>query len=270
MPQINMVDRYSSTLSGSYTAGGGSLSVTSASGLPTGTTNFYVIVKAEGANTEEVFLVTAVSGTTLTVTGAQAGTSASNHASSAVIIGSIMVAQAFKQLGFVLLAEQVASTSASLDFPNVITSAYDEYMFEMIQIVPSTDGVRMCIRCSQNNGSSYDTTSGHYAWQAFAMVTSAAGANGNTSDTSMSVNNGQTSGAQNSSWNGTYRIYAPGSAIQKVFLGQGHGFDTSGTRIISYTFGGSYTQTGAVDAFQILCSSGNIASGTVRVYGLAK
>jgi hypothetical protein len=257
-------------LSGSYTSGGGTLSVTSASGLPNGACNYYVIVKAEGANTEEVFLVTSRSSTTLTVTGAQAGTSASNHASGAVIIGSIMAAQAFKQVGFVLLKSQTASGSASLDFTDIITSDFDEYMIEMIQLVPATDGARVRIQVSTNNGSSYDTTSGHYAWQAFAMVTSAAGANGNASDDSMSVNNGQTSGAQNSSWNGTYRFYAPASAIQKIFLGQGHGFDTSGTRIISYTFGGSYTQTGAFDAFRINMSSGNITSGTVRVYGLAK
>jgi hypothetical protein len=98
MPTLNFVDRYSSTLSAGYTAGGTSLSVASASGLPSGACNFYVIVQAEGANTEEVFQVTNVSGTALTVAYAQAGTANSNHASGAVVLGSIMTAAAFAQL----------------------------------------------------------------------------------------------------------------------------------------------------------------------------
>jgi hypothetical protein len=97
MPALNFVDRYSSTLSAGYTAGGTSLSVASASGLPSGACNFYVIVQAEGANTEEVFQVTNVSGTTLTVAYAQAGTANSNHASGALVIGSIMTVAAFTQ-----------------------------------------------------------------------------------------------------------------------------------------------------------------------------
>jgi hypothetical protein len=97
MPALNFVDRYSSTLSASYTAGGTSLSVASAAGLPSGACNFYVIVQAEGANTEEVFQVTNVTGTTLTVAFAQAGTANSNHNSGATILGSIMTAAAFTQ-----------------------------------------------------------------------------------------------------------------------------------------------------------------------------
>src|SRR5574340_30043 len=91
---LNFIDRYSSTLSAPYTSGGTSLSVTSAAGLGSGAVLYYAIVKAEGANTEEVFKVTNVTGTTLTVVGAQAGTAASNHASGAGIIASIMTAAA--------------------------------------------------------------------------------------------------------------------------------------------------------------------------------
>ena len=88
---LNLFDRYTTTLASSYTAGGGSLSVGSAAGLPSdGTVDFYLIVQAEGSNTEEVFHVTSKTGTTLTVTGAQANTGASNHSSGATVIGPIM------------------------------------------------------------------------------------------------------------------------------------------------------------------------------------
>lgn len=95
---VTFVDRYQSTLASGYTSGGGSLSVTSASGLPSGTCYFFAIVRAEGVNTEEVFLVTNVSGTTLTVTGAKAGSSASNHGAGATIIAAIMSKDAYTQM----------------------------------------------------------------------------------------------------------------------------------------------------------------------------
>src|SRR5581483_9995896 len=101
MATLQHADRYQSTLSSSYTAGGTSLSVTSAasgaSQLPTDG-DFFLIVQADGANTAEVFLVTSRSGTTLTVIGAQAGTSASNHASGATVIGTIYGAGAWQRL----------------------------------------------------------------------------------------------------------------------------------------------------------------------------
>jgi hypothetical protein len=93
-------DRYQSTLSSAYTSGGSSLAVaglgSGASALPS-TGDFYVLVEAEGSNTEEVLKVTAISGSTLTVTGAQAGTAASNHASGAQIRGPIVTAGCLNQ-----------------------------------------------------------------------------------------------------------------------------------------------------------------------------
>ena len=94
---LNYVDRYTSTLASGYTSGGGSLSVSVGPTGISGACYFLVIVQAEGVNTEEVLLVTNISGTTLTVTGAQAGTSASNHGAGAVIIGSIMSSLAYSQ-----------------------------------------------------------------------------------------------------------------------------------------------------------------------------
>lgn len=107
---LQFVDRYQSTLASGCTLPCTSLSVSSASGLPalSGTQFFMLIVKADGGNTEEVFKVTAISGTTLTVTGAQAGTTASNHGAGATVIASIMTAGAYSQFQTDILA-QVAS-----------------------------------------------------------------------------------------------------------------------------------------------------------------
>jgi hypothetical protein len=93
---LTFIDRYESTLNASYSSGGASLIV---SGAPTDGSAYpyWVVVEAEGVNTEECFKVTARTGTTLTVTGAQFNTAASDHASGAVIKGSIMGKAAFEE-----------------------------------------------------------------------------------------------------------------------------------------------------------------------------
>lgn len=122
---LNLVDRYSSTLGSSYTSGGGTLTVASATGLPSGACYFIAVVKAEGANTDEYFLVTNVSGTTLTVTGAQSGSSASNHASGAVIKASIMTAGAYTQLLLDALSPATVNhTTGNIITPGSLTTGY--------------------------------------------------------------------------------------------------------------------------------------------------
>jgi hypothetical protein len=90
-------DRYSATVATAYGAGGTTLVVSSATNLPS-SGNFYLLIQAESSNTEEVVLVTAVSGTTCTISGAQANTSASNHSVGATVIGTILTSGAITQL----------------------------------------------------------------------------------------------------------------------------------------------------------------------------
>ena len=73
------------TLNGNITSGATTLVVTSASGFPT-TGNFRIIVDSE------IMLVTAVSGTTFTITRAQEGTSAAAHTSGVGVAHVLTVA----------------------------------------------------------------------------------------------------------------------------------------------------------------------------------
>lgn len=76
------------TLNGGINNSTTSIVVTSATGFPSAG-NFRIIVKAEGANTDEIMTVTAVSGTTYTVTRASEAVAgvqaASAHASGAIV-----------------------------------------------------------------------------------------------------------------------------------------------------------------------------------------
>lgn len=275
---LDFVDRYLSTLSASYTSGGTTLSVTSAAGLPSGASDYYLIVLAEGTNTEEVFHVTSRSGSNLTVAGAQAGSVASDHANGAVILGSFMTKVAFTQFqadtvakgGMVLLEQHTANNSATLDFTSCITSAYDDYLIEFVNLLPAS-GTNYCLmRFSTDGGLNFDANN-NYEY-ALAYVYTAAEAIGGTSasDTKIVVcGSNWASGTLGAI--GSVRLIDPlnPSLHKGAVIDIAYYHDSVNGVLRVYGFG-RYKSNSAVNAFRILASSGNLASGTVRCYGLAK
>lgn len=174
--------------------------------------------------------------------------------------------------GKVLLEQHTASTSASLNFTTGITSTYDEYEVELIQIVPATNSVNILLRVSTNGGSSYDSGS-NYSWAGFrssAIGSASAGSSGTTSiglDASGTQSNSSTTGGLN----GSFRIFNPlGGSMYTRFTGNIGINDGTGNPDVTIILSGSYKSTTAVNAFQILASSGNLTSGTIRLYGIKK
>lgn len=71
-------------------------------------------------------------------------------------------------------------------------------------------------------------------------------------------------------FNGSWRLFNPQSTTAaKYFVGQAGYVDNAGT-VIGTTITGIYIPTTAVTALRFLMSSGNITSGTIRIYGVAK
>jgi hypothetical protein len=176
----------------------------------------------------------------------------------------------------VLLEQHTASSSAELDFTTAITSTYDEYMIEVLHLVPATNGVSIGLQFSTDGGSTYDSTSGHYASQAWRWIASAAGAGGSTSTTGIGIDGGGgvdsvSNAASQGGLSGTYRLFDPGSSsIYKHLVGSTTFYNSGSAQYDAAALGGQYLQTTAVNAFRIYATSGNLASGTVRVYGIAK
>src|SRR3569833_11598 len=83
--------------------------------------------------------------------------------------------------GLVLLEQHTASASASLVFTTCISSTYDEYQIQIVNLVPATNAVALYLAFSTDGGSTYDTTSGHYTWaQNYAIASSTGGNSGTT------------------------------------------------------------------------------------------
>ena len=82
-----------------------------------------------------------------------------------------------------LLEEHTASSSATLDFTTAITSAYDIYQFEFINIIPATNGALFNMRVSTDGGSTYDAGA-NYGWASWRWLSSGSGTQGANSGAS--------------------------------------------------------------------------------------
>ncbi len=166
----------------------------------------------------------------------------------------------------VWLETQTASSSATLDF-STLSSAYVEYLIEVRNLVPDTNGAALLVQ--GYTGSAFDTTSGNYMGGS-VFVQMDGGGNGNNSG-KISFSGAYLSDA--------YEAAQPGiSASIKLFN------DASGVNWRQLLFqtngpgngGGYFTQAGGAIwkstvqtvRLRFLLSSGNMASGSILLYGV--
>lgn len=170
----------------------------------------------------------------------------------------------------VLLESHIASASATLDFTTFISSTYDEYLIELVSILPANSAVQFFLRMSTDGGATYDSTA-VYEWGGFRWVGGGSATSGGTADTSIGLaSNGSLGNGATSSFNGHLRLSNPeSSAMHKHVWGQASYIDSLGSYVGVSTFG-VYKITTAVNALRFAMSAGNISSGTIRAYGIAK
>ena len=174
----------------------------------------------------------------------------------------------------VLISTQTASSSSTISFTSGIDSTYKEYIFKYTDIHPATNGAFFQFNMSADSGSNYNvtkTTTSFYAYH-----TESGSASALTYDTGQDLSQG--TGFQNllyaisndndSTGSGELRIFDPSST---TFLK--HFIATSNTAAnspysINFYYGGYGNTTSAVDAIQFKMDTGNIDSGTIKMYGV--
>jgi hypothetical protein len=177
--------------------------------------------------------------------------------------------------GWTLLEQHTASTSATLEFTSWYSSTYDEYVIELVKVLAATNTADLFLRMSTNGGSSYDSGA-NYGWAAASFRSGGASLATNGGESGQNqINLTALLGTDNTAtWGGvrgTLRFADPASAVSYKFVhGQTMFRYGSGSFTIVCEIGGSYQVTTAVNALQFVCSSGNITSGTIRIYGLEK
>lgn len=173
--------------------------------------------------------------------------------------------------GWVPLAEIVASASASIDLTSVITATYDAYVIVIDKLRPSVDQAGGLLRVSTDNGSTWKTTS--YMYANTYTTTGASSTVGATSGLSITFT--KASGSTSSPGNGTtdgisghITIWPNGSAKHKSIKYQIMHNRDSNPDLATLDGAGVWRGTTAVNAVQLLPTSGNWTSGNVRIYGI--
>lgn len=172
--------------------------------------------------------------------------------------------------GLVLLEQHTASASASLDFTTCITSTYDDYLIELISIVPATNAALLQLLLSTNGGSTYDSGNNYNCAvrqesPGFANILGGSAVAFAIKTTTM------TNVASDGGVSGSIKLFNPLSSTKNknltilAFVG-----NASDNNPYYNAGGGYYKSTTAVNAFRLIMSSGNIASGTARCYGIVK
>ena len=170
-----------------------------------------------------------------------------------------------------------ASSSATLSFVDgssdvVLDNTYRTYIFKFINIHAATDNVKLTFQGSIDAGSNYNvamTTTVFYSYNdgtntAVAYYSSEDQAQG-TAFQNLLINSGN---ENDECVSGELWIFSPSSTtFVKHFLARGNAHQ--GTYSQETHVAGYFNNTDDVDAVQFKMSSGNIDSGTIKLYGIA-
>lgn len=164
------------------------------------------------------------------------------------------------------LGSATASGSTALVFESLFSSTYDEYVIDMVSLVPATDGASFGLQ--YRIGGSYITA--NYRWGANQPTENASGNSGGSGQSLIGVLPA-TGNASGESASGLVRIYNPLSAsLYKLATFQGNCTSTTTTHIATHGGGFYSAATTALDGARIIASSGNITSGAAHLYGVKK
>lgn len=165
----------------------------------------------------------------------------------------------------VLLDTKTASTSSTIDFTSFIDGTYDNYLIKISGMVPSSNGFDLLMRVSVASTFKSDAL---YYWGLSQIHQG--GANvplGGTTDTSIKLGDSLPNTAANGLRYDINFSNPDSTALYTTFDGSGSGFQTT-NGVSGYTPAGYYLNTAAIDGIRFLMSTGDIASGIFRLYGI--
>jgi hypothetical protein len=174
----------------------------------------------------------------------------------------------------VLISSQTASNSASISFTTGIDSTYKEYQFYFIDINPASDAVDFSFNLSTDSGANYNVTktttwflARHDEGDTDTALTYETGLDLAQSTSYQRFNYSSGNGADESQA-GTFILFNPASTTYvKHFMSNTNQYHSANYSMNSYMAGYGNT-TSAINAVDFKFSSGNIADGTILLYGI--
>ena len=196
-------------------------------------------------------------------------------------ISSVTSAASFPAGAMTLIKTLTASSSANLSFVHgssdvVLDNTYPIYVFKLINIHPATNDVAFKFNLSADTGSNYNvtkTTTNFGAYQAENDSEAAIGYD-TSRDLAQSTaaqgffSSGDLGNGNDESTSGQFTLFNPSSTtFVKHFMSVVNYYNQGNYSINTFVAGYGNT-TSAIDAVQFTMSSGNIDSGTIKLYGI--
>ena len=174
----------------------------------------------------------------------------------------------------VVLAEAVASASATLDITAGLDNTYDRFELELNDLVPATNDVEAYLRIGTGVGPTWQAGVGAYSSSILGIAVGSTALVGKTTtfiplSQAPGGNNGVISLAGYGGVRGLIRFYNPENAVRWFCDIQASHF-AGGGALVSLTGSGYYGAASAITGLRFLFSSGNITSGSIRLLGYRK
>jgi hypothetical protein len=174
----------------------------------------------------------------------------------------------------VLLSTQTASNSASISFTTGIDSTYKEYQFYFINIRPASTS-NFTFNLSTDSGSNYNVTKTSTSFEAYNdeagtsfALSYNAGQDLAQSTAFQFLGAGVGSGADECIA-GSMQLFNPSSTTYvKHWISNADSYYVTPPYSINLFTAGYGNTTSAINAIQFKFSSGNIADGTILMYGI--
>ena len=194
-------------------------------------------------------------------------------------LSSVTSASSLPTGAMTLIKSQTASSSSTISFVDgtsdvVLDSTYPIYLFKFINMHPATDNVDFLVNFSADGGSNYNVTKTTTFFAAYqnesgsATSLTYADANDLSQSTDYQMLNDGVGNGNDESCVGTMHLFSPSSTtFVKHFMATSHRYYYTDYAIVDYMAGYCNT-TSAINAVQFKFQSGNMDSGTIKLYGI--
>ena len=175
-----------------------------------------------------------------------------------------------------LISTVTASSSATLDFTSGIDSTYKEYIFKFINIHPATYQARFAFQADTGTNTNYNQTMTTTWFYAYHQEDGNSGSLGYFAD----ADQAQGTSFQNITWNvdnsnddnigGSLHLFDPSSAtfVKHFISNTQFNYGSSSESTENVYCAGYFNTTTAITRVRFKFTSGNIDSGTIKLYGI--
>ena len=189
-------------------------------------------------------------------------------------LSSVTSAPNFPAGAMTLISTTTASSDSAISITSGIDSTYPIYVFKFINMHPATDNVEFSFQANASGGSGYNetvTSTMFYAYNDEGGGSQGLGysTSGDQAQGTSFIKLGMSLGNDNDqSLSGHLRLFNPSSTVfVKHFIARCNYAHPSNYTEEDYK-AGYFNTTSAIDAIQFKMSSGNIDSGTIKLYGI--